>query len=190
MAQQTHYFLALALPGHIKELLANWRKELDGKLPFKTWVHPEDYHITLAFLGNASFREVADVKKVISKLVEKHHTFQLQINGVGTFGQKSSPRIFWAGVNDSDSLHNLQSDVFHVCTEIGFSLDKRPFHPHITMARKWTGEELFPSEKLDEIVHPIEELCQFTAEHVVLYQTHLNRSPKYQPLAIFPLMKG
>ncbi|MFT4414940.1 RNA 2',3'-cyclic phosphodiesterase [Fredinandcohnia humi] len=191
MEHQTHYFLALALPGQTKELLYKWRELLEPKLPFKTWVHPEDLHITLAFLGGtASFIQLTEVKKKIKLLSAQHSSFPLQINGIGTFGKKESPRILWAGVNESEPLYSLQHDVYQACVDSGFILDKRSYSPHITLARRWISEERYPFDTVNEIVQPKEEHCGFLAENVVLYQTHMKRTPKYQPLSIFTMENG
>lgn len=188
MEQQTHYFLALALPSETKELLYKWREMLEPRLPFKSWVHPEDLHITLAFLGGqASIKQLTAIKKQMPEIAKQHESFTLQLNGLGIFGKSDSPRILWAGVEESELLHVLQKDIYEACIDIGFSLDKRPFTPHITMARKWKAESPFVQTQLKEIVQPKEDKSIFKAEHFVLYQTHLNRSPKYQPLSIFSL---
>ncbi|MFS0864492.1 RNA 2',3'-cyclic phosphodiesterase [Fredinandcohnia sp. 179-A 10B2 NHS] len=188
MEHQTHYFLALAIPEKTKEVLFKWRELLEPRLPFKSWVHPEDLHITLAFLGGtASFQQLNEVKKSIKVIVQQHTSFELELNGIGTFGRKDAPRILWAGANKSEELISLQKDVFKACTEVGFDLDKRPYSPHITLARRWKSDEKFPFETVNEIVQPKQEYSIFEAENVVLYQTHMNRTPKYQPLAIFPL---
>ncbi len=183
MEHQTHYFLALALPAETKELLSKWREMLEPRLAFKSWVHPEDLHITLAFLGGqASFKQLTAIKKEMPEIAEKHENLTLQLNGLGIFGKSDSPRILWAGVEESELLRALQKDVYQACTDLGFSLDKRTFTPHITMARKWNSENPFK-----EIVQPKEDKSNFKAEHFVLYQTHMNRTPKYQPLSIFSL---
>ncbi|MDR4889288.1 RNA 2',3'-cyclic phosphodiesterase [Fredinandcohnia sp. QZ13] len=188
MEQQTHYFLALALPAETKELLHKWREMLEPRLKFKSWVHPEDLHITLAFLGGqASFKQLTDIKKKMPEIAKKHERFTLQINEMGTFGKSDSPRILWAGVEENEKLRALRRDVYGACTDLGFSLDKRSFTPHITMARRWKSESPFLPTQLKDIVQPKEEKSIFEAGHFVLYQTHLNRSPKYQPLSIFSL---
>lgn len=46
---EPHYFVAITLPNHIKEVLSNYREEMQEELPFRSWVHKEDYHITLSF---------------------------------------------------------------------------------------------------------------------------------------------
>lgn len=188
MEHQTHYFLALALPTETKELLYKWREMLEPRLPFKSWVHPEDLHITLAFLGGqASFKQLTAIKKEMPEIAKQHENITLQFNGLGIFGKSDSPRILWAGVEESQLLRALQKDVYQACTDLGFTLDKRPFTPHITMARKWNSENPFLPTELKEIVQPKEDKSIIKAEHFVLYQTHLNRVPKYQPLSIFSL---
>lgn len=188
MEHQTHYFLALALPAQTKELLFKWREMIEPRLSFKSWVHPDDLHITLAFLGGqASFKQLNAIKKEMPEIAKKHPNFTLQLSGLGTFGRSDSPRILWAGVEESEPLRALQKDVYEVCTKLGFALDKRPFTPHITMARKWKAENPFLPTKLNEIVQPKDDKSIFKAEHFVLYQTHMQRVPKYQPLSIFTL---
>ncbi|WP_449537297.1 RNA 2',3'-cyclic phosphodiesterase [Ferdinandcohnia sp. Marseille-Q9671] len=188
MEQQTHYFLALALPGQTKELLFKWRELLEPRMHFKSWVHPDDLHITLAFLGGqATFGQLTEIKRKMPEIAKQHSAFTLQLSELGTFGKQEAPRILWAGVEESEPLRSLQHDVYYACTELGFTLDKRRFTPHITLARRWKSETNFFPNQLHEIVQPKVELREFSAEHFVLYQTHLKRTPKYQPLSIFSL---
>jgi len=189
MQQQAHYFLALPLSPTMKGLLSNWREILEPKLQFKTWVHREDYHITLAFLGHASFSQLNELKSGIINVTKQHQIFELTLAGLGTFGKQDSPRIFWAGVLNSEPLRSLQFDISNVVKNHGFQIDTRPFNPHITMARKWNEDKIFDFENIDKMVMPKEEVSSFIVENVVLYRTHLQRVPKYQPLTVFPLME-
>ncbi|MFZ3589383.1 RNA 2',3'-cyclic phosphodiesterase [Bacillus sp. DJP31] len=186
---ETHYFLAVPIPQEIKLLYFEWIELVKEKLPFKTWVHPDDYHLTLAFLGDASFPKIQDVKNEMKRIVKEHDSFRLQVSGLGTFGSSESPRIFWSGVERQPLLEKLQRDVFQACQNVGFDLETRPFHPHMTLARRWIAESPFPFNELPELIHPKQELLSFKVNHVVLYQTHLDRSPKYLPLSIFSLEK-
>lgn len=92
--QQTHYFYALELPGETKEILKGTIHSLQGEMPFKTWVHPQDLHITLAFLGNAPEAKIKAANEVIEAALNTRTTFKLEINHLGIFGRKDSPRIF------------------------------------------------------------------------------------------------
>jgi RNA 2',3'-cyclic 3'-phosphodiesterase len=188
MEQHTHFFYALELPEEIKDILEGAALKLKAALPFKTWVHPQDLHITLAFLGNAEGSKMEASNQLIESALRRHSVFDLKIDHLGIFGRKDSPRIFWAGLEDSSNLNDARNDVFSACLAAGFSLETRPFSPHITMARKWTVESLFTYKLLEELNPFKEEKLIFNAERVVLYKTHLGKSPKYEPIKIFPLV--
>lgn len=187
MEQQTHYFYALELPPAIKNQFDVIIEELQERLPFKTWVHPQDLHITLAFLGNADEEKLKASNELVQSEANKIASFQLKIDHLGIFGQNGSPRIFWAGLEDSDSLADTRKQVFHACHATGFELETRPFSPHITLARKWTGDFPFSFELMEEFNPFKDEVIVFQAERVVLYKTHMWESPKYEPISIFPL---
>jgi RNA 2',3'-cyclic 3'-phosphodiesterase len=188
MEQHTHFFYALELPGEIKDLLEGAAFKLKAALPFKTWVNPHDLHITMAFLGNADGSKMEASNQLIESALRRHSVFDLQIDHLGIFGRKDSPRIFWAGLKDSTNLNEVRDDVFSACLASGFSLETRPFSPHITMARKWAGEFPFTYKQLEEL-NPLKgEKITFNAKRVVLYKTHLGKSPKYEPITIFPLV--
>lgn len=184
--QQTHYFYALELPGETKEMLKGTIHRLQGEFPFKTWVHPQDLHITLAFLGDAPEAKIQAANELIDAALNKTTTFKMKIDHLGIFGRKDSPRIFWAGLEESKELNDVRAAVFTACVDSGFTLETRPFSPHITIARKWVGEEAFKADQL-EALNPFKEELTFHAERVVLYKTHLGKSPKYEPITLFPL---
>jgi RNA 2',3'-cyclic 3'-phosphodiesterase len=181
-----HYFFAVKLPKEAKQFLKRWVEMNKEQYPFKRWVHYEDYHITLAFLG---FAEQSMLKQIIMQV---HETltgvdpFKLTIDQLGTFGKKTNPRIFWAGVHHSDSLCSIQKKVYNQCIRTGFELDRKPFRPHITLARKWNGEEPFNDKTLTSITIEGNSLT-FQVEEIVLYETHLNQIPKYHEFYCFSL---
>ncbi|MED1203150.1 RNA 2',3'-cyclic phosphodiesterase [Heyndrickxia acidicola] len=180
----THYFFALALPEEIKQYLYEMTKEIRHSFPFKKWVHQEDYHITLAFLGRTEPEKLEDTLECLHSSLSAIASFPLELDHLGIFGKQEAPRILWAGVKESDSLNNLRNQVYNCCLKAGFILDSKPFAPHITLSRKWTEKEPFSSQKLHTI---IKEKQLFTGNRVVLYQTHLDRIPKYEEKKVFLL---
>lgn len=187
MNNQSHYFYALELPGEVKEEMNRAAQQLKTDLPFKSWVHPMDLHITLAFLGYASTDQLTEADGRIQEALGDYSAFELEINHLGIFGRKECPRIFWAGIEKSADLHALRERVFSACTASGFQLETRPFSPHITLARKWTGKKDLAYEKLEQENLFKDDKIIFTAERVVLYKTIQGNSPKYEPVTIFPL---
>lgn len=181
MEKKTHYFYALKLPSEIKLQLSEICKGLKEDFPFKNWVHKEDYHITLAFLGHADKEQLQSSIKLTKEVLANKNSFSLTINEIGIFGKSDSPRIFWAGTEKEYQLTECRDFVYRACKQAGFQLETRAFHPHITLARKWfSGSTPFLLEQLhtrDELrVEPL----TFEANEVVLYQTHLDKTPKYE----------
>lgn len=178
-----HYFFAVKLPQEVKILLSEWVESHKEDFPFGRWVHPEDYHITLAFLGYADGMKLQKAIETLGKFLSEERSFSLNLNKLGTFGSEKNPRIFWADVEKSDALNQIQKKVYQQCLGLGFELDKKPFRPHITLARKWMSEEAFDPNKLTKVV----EDNSFTVNEIILYETHLDKTPKYKEFASFPL---
>ncbi|PIC05450.1 RNA 2',3'-cyclic phosphodiesterase [Anoxybacillus flavithermus] len=174
-----HYFLAISLPSEVKKRLRDFMSE--WKAPFRLFVHEEDYHITLAFLGRATEEERKQIAERMPKVVRKHKAFSLQLSEAYSFGS----RILWYGVKEESRLFSLRQDVYDVCRQIGFSLDSRPFTPHITLAKKWNGSSPFSLETYPRKMKG--EDAYFFVHDVVLYETHVKETPKYKPLMRFPL---
>jgi 2'-5' RNA ligase len=167
--------------------MAKHLEKLKKNLPFHRWVHHEDLHITLAFLGFAPAEKLARAEKNMKEAIIDSKAFQLQINRLGTFGKEDAPRVFWADVVESSELQLLRRKVVMACEHAGFQLDTRDFRPHITLARKWVGNDAFQKELLTVWSKLQLEPLAFVANDVVLYQTHLQRMPKYEAKTVFQL---
>ncbi len=89
-------------------------------------------HITLAFLGDVDDQTA---ERVGTSLCSVEFTaFEIRIASVGSFGPKTSPRIVWAGIQDSGSLRVLAESVDAAIGPLGFSRERR-LTPHITLFR-------------------------------------------------------
>ncbi|WP_409251695.1 RNA 2',3'-cyclic phosphodiesterase [Bacillus sp. SCS-153A] len=182
--KQHHYFYAVPLPQETKEKLEKWVSEARNTFPFQRWVHPEDLHITLAFLGGTD-------EERLNRSIDRIHgerkgtSFTLETRQLGIFGNPASPRILWADVSVSPALSALREIVYSACQQEGYELDKRPFNPHITVARKWKGDEEFRPKMLNPYF--LSEPLDFHVEEFVLYRTHPDRIPKYEVVEKFIL---
>ncbi|WJP99864.1 RNA 2',3'-cyclic phosphodiesterase [Geobacillus stearothermophilus] len=183
--KRSHYFIAVPLTSEAKQAIARFSGDASSSLPFRTWVHEEDYHITLAFLGDVPPGKIAPLCEAMAAVAAKSAPFSLALAGLGTFGERTAPRIFWQGVKEEAALNELRRDVYEACLALGFSLDRRPFAPHITIARKWQGEAPFQPEALRSL--PAASTV-FSVPEIVLYRTNMEKTPKYETIAAFPLL--
>lgn len=185
-----HYFLAVPVPQEIKKIYMQWQELVKETLLFKSWVHPEDYHITLAFLGDTPYSKIEVLKTELKHVIEAHSPFQLQFSHFGIFGQSENPRILWSGVENPSSLGALQLDVYQACKRIGLELESRTYHPHMTLARRWLKSEPFSSNEISSLLKLKEKFLSFSVNEVVLYRTNIHKVPKYEQILIFPLGKN
>lgn len=187
MERKPHYFFAASLPEETKQELHKACLSIEDTFTFNRWVHPQDYHITLAFLGSADEDKLKTAKAFVKESLTGEGRFFLHINQLGVFGKADEPRIFWADTMKENRLTTVRDKVYASCVKAGFQLDARPFKHHITLARKWAGMNTFHPSLLQMNNPFMETSLSFEAKEVVLYKTHLDRVPKYEKVAIFPL---
>lgn len=181
MTTKQHYFVAIPIDSSVKKLIAKWRSDHD--LPFKRFVHQEDYHITLAFLGAINKEVLMKLQNSLQEICEEHSPFALTVDRVGTFGQVDSPRVLWFGINEEVKLYQLQKDVYESCIRLGFELDQRAYSPHITIARQYIGEARYSQIEFTNEMKNV----SWNVSSIVIYQTHMNKTPKYEVIASFKL---
>ncbi|MGE8078669.1 RNA 2',3'-cyclic phosphodiesterase [Peribacillus loiseleuriae] len=185
---KTHFFYALTLPDETKEFLKQTSERIKSEFAFKKWLHQDDYHITLAFLGDAPEEMRQKSLEFVNDALTEASRIDLQLDNIGIFGNVETPRILWAGMNPSEQLSNLRKKVYVACEEACFTLDKKPFKPHITLARKFI-ENAFQLHRMQELADISNRAHRFQGATVTLYQTHLGQAPSYQPIATFSLKK-
>ncbi|WP_085991520.1 RNA 2',3'-cyclic phosphodiesterase [Oceanobacillus senegalensis] len=181
MASLPHYFIAIPLPEELQNYFSLWRNELHDKLPYKQWYHKQDLHITLKFLGAVNQEKIEALYHALKK-VEGERAFELEVGSIGIFGNPKRPRVLWAGVENANALLSIQKKIEDVCLEVSFSKENRPYRPHITLAKKWTGN---PKESYDNVLEQIQrQFTQIERMHVheiVVFQIHPGRQQKYEP---------
>ena len=182
MSHQTHYFWAVKLPDAIKQTIHDELNNVQPIFQFQRWVHRDDYHITLAFLGAADSQRLQTAINLVVNALKEEKSFPLQIVGLNIFGNNKAPRIFWGAVSEEERLYELQATVHRKCLESGFTLESRPYHPHITIARTWCAQEEFNPQILTKHNPFQERHLHFTVNEIVLYKTNIDKTPKYEPI--------
>ncbi len=151
-------------------------------LTFKKWVHPHDYHITLIFLGAADEERLAKLSSRSQMLASALRPFTVQFQHLDIFGDRRQPRVLHLEPERNEQLFDLREKTKQAVLKAGFQVEKRPYHPHMTMARKWAGDRPFPDDVPFESGRVQSAVSRFS-----LFQTHLDRSPKYEEIAQFQL---
>lgn len=95
-------------------------------------IHPEDLHITLVFLGDLDAHRRTCAEEAAGRV--RAVPFTLTLNRIGCFPRA---RVLWCGASERPQpLLNLLHSLNDGLLDCGFRLERRPFEPHVTLARK------------------------------------------------------
>ena len=91
-------------------------------------------HLTLAFLGDVEPTRLALLRAIGAAVAAAVPPFALVFDRVGAFGDAG---IAWAGASAPPrALERLAQLLQAALAKEGFRIERRPFHPHVTLARR------------------------------------------------------
>ena len=178
-------FVGIGVPDHVAATLVAAQAGLEVGHP----VPPENFHLTLAFLGEQREPVVDELAVALSGIGAD--AFEVEISGLGTFG--SAPRILYAEVVPSPALSALRKRVRRAASDAGIDLPHERYVPHVTLARMGRG---LIGEDAEQLRHHVARRMglvrgTFRAEIFTLYESILRQSgPAYAALADFHLRRG
>jgi 2'-5' RNA ligase len=164
-------FLAIELPELLQHAVAARLESLRPRLPDARYTPAANLHLTLHFFGERTPERVDEVAAALGPVVAPHPPFTLQITAAGSF-PPSRPRVLWLGLAPSPELAALQGDVARALAGLRETVDERPFHPHVTLARvkaPWRRGDL---DALREGMRDLERES-FDVESAWLFESHL-----------------
>jgi 2'-5' RNA ligase len=129
-------FLAVTLDDEVRHGLAAFlESELAGRtLPGRP-VRPENWHLTLRFLGRSTEEQRDRVLGFVDTRVDGA-PFVIGFTGLGAFPRSTRAAVLWLGVGrGSSDLAALAALAEEAAVAAGFEAEDRPFHPHVTLAR-------------------------------------------------------
>jgi RNA 2',3'-cyclic 3'-phosphodiesterase len=121
-------FTGLEIPSDIGQALATLR----GGLPGARWINPENYHLTLRFIGDVDDTVAHEVASLLGRV--KRGAFDLHLDGLTSFGGRK-PRAVVANVSPAQALLDVQAEQERLMQRIGLEPEGRKYTPHVTLAR-------------------------------------------------------
>jgi 2'-5' RNA ligase len=104
-----------------------------GGLHGARWIDPDNYHITLRFIGDVDHSIASEVTDALDRLVDSE-AFNIRLSHLGSFGG-DKPRALYAGVDNNPAMQRLQAAQERVLQRLGLEPDGRKFVPHVSLAR-------------------------------------------------------
>ncbi len=121
-------FTGLEIPADLASELGLMR----GGLSAARWVEPEDFHLTLRFIGDIDAATARDVDLELGRIRRK--SFAVTLEGLSAFGG-DKPRAIVSKVQPSAPLAELQAEHERIIRRVGVPPETRKFTPHVTLAR-------------------------------------------------------
>jgi 2'-5' RNA ligase len=128
-------FIAALIPDTVRDALHKAREQLQRAAPDRAlrWVAPENYHITLLFLGEQDEARLPAIVQAMETARVGIAPFEIAVQGLGVFPNWNRPNVLWAGISEGSQL----------LAQMAAALERallpapsgKPFHPHITLAR-------------------------------------------------------
>jgi 2'-5' RNA ligase len=133
------------------------------------WSNPDQFHITLRFMGDASEQEATRYAEALSTVGTP--PVRCAPYGIDVLPFRRSPRVLILGLERTDSLVTLYEAVSDALRAEGLEPEDRTYRPHVTLARLDDVDR----EPVHRVLrrHEDRSFPSFEADHFVLYESSL-----------------
>jgi 2'-5' RNA ligase len=121
-------FTGLEIPAEVAQSLAMFR----GGLPGARWIDPENYHLTLRFIGDVDDLTAHEVASLLGRV--RRPSLELRFEELSAFGGRR-PRAVIAALAHTPALMELQAEHERLMQRVGLEPEGRKYTPHVTLAR-------------------------------------------------------
>jgi RNA 2',3'-cyclic 3'-phosphodiesterase len=185
-AKPLRLFAAVDVPERVKEAVVEAIRPWRDQFPRARWVPPENWHVTVKFMGRTWPRLADWVEEACGEAASVIRPFLTSLADMGVFPGPSRARVLWVGLKDPEGSLSALARALDDRLAEEFRPEKRPFHAHLTVAR-FNPPEPF-REAIEDFRATTVESSPFDIRSLVLYRSHLSpRGARYEPLRTFPL---
>ena len=126
-------FIGLMPNPALRREAAEYAAYFSARMPGK-YVEPDNFHITLAFLGEVAEEAVPAVERCMNEAAARVWPFVYSIQGVNAFG-KPERGILHLTVRDSGETARAATLLREALSKENLPFDPKPLCAHITLAR-------------------------------------------------------
>jgi RNA 2',3'-cyclic 3'-phosphodiesterase len=183
-------FFAVELAEPVREAADSVAREVRSRLASAggldaRWVPRDNLHITLWFLGDVPQPPLQAFGAPLSVA-----PFEVGVRGVGVFPSSGPPRVLWMGVSPGAAeLAEAHALLTARLVPLGFTAERRAFHPHLTLARVRTAPRRDVAAALRQIAHgPAPSAGRCLVDAIALFRSRLSpRGASYERVLRVPL---
>jgi len=180
-------FTGIDLPEQIRERLERLLMHLRPAAHLK-WSPVYNLHLTLKFIGEWPEDKLPQLEEAL-RSIPVRDPIPADVKGLGWYPNPNHPRVFWVGVQTSDSLPELVRDTETVLAPLGIAKEDRPFAAHLTLARI---KDPVPLQPLRNAIAQLEslEFGSFPLDRFFLYRSQPGAAGSiYTKLCEYPFQK-
>ncbi|MDR3550351.1 MAG: RNA 2',3'-cyclic phosphodiesterase [Candidatus Babeliales bacterium] len=176
-------FIAVTMPAAVINEIAHIAEHFKALHLFKgAYVHPENIHITLKFLGAVAQEKIPEIDQLLQNIAGK--AMKAQLSSLDMFFLRHAPKILFLDVICPE-LIELVSECDKTLSQF-FKPESRSFVYHLTIARI---KKVMDNERLlHEVSHYAVNPITFTIDNFTLIQSQLTQNGStYRNVAIYTL---
>ncbi|WP_298866979.1 RNA 2',3'-cyclic phosphodiesterase [uncultured Gimesia sp.] len=161
----------IAVPIHPPRGLRKLLPKLEQLGPAVKPIAVDQMHITLKFLGTTELEDVMPISSILKKMRSEFPRLKLAFKGLGAFPRVDHPNVIWAGISDATLLTAMVDYLEQETEKLGYPLERKGFHPHLTLARV----NARPADDLFQILQDRSdaEWGEVTVDTIKFYQSEM-----------------
>lgn len=130
-------FIAVNFSDEVKNRILEIQEQLRAQSLRGNFTLPQNFHLTLAFLGETPEEKAAGLFGIIKEIHAA--PFEISFNHTGCFTH-TRKELWWIGADPGSPglppLKSIHGGLLELLIKAGFSVDSRPFSAHITLGRE------------------------------------------------------
>ena len=134
-----------------------------------SWSPASNLHITTKFIGEWPEERLEELKLALDG-VHGSGPISFSPKGLGWFPNPHSPRIFWVAIQPAAPLAALATATEEALAPLGVQRERRPYTPHLTLARIEPGSDIAPLRRAVAQLPPV-DTGELETTHFHLYES-------------------
>jgi 2'-5' RNA ligase len=170
-------FLAIPTDGLWVESARGLVARLQESSPRASWTKPSSWHLTLKFFEKISAETARAFAAAISPVAAGVVPGEILADGAAVFPPRGPARVLAVGFAPSaaaEEVSRLAREAEEIARRLGLEAERRPFHPHVTLARLRSP---WPPAKLEAFRQEVQSwpFPPWHARSCVFYESRLQR---------------
>jgi RNA 2',3'-cyclic 3'-phosphodiesterase len=153
------------------------------------WVRPDSFHLTLRFLGPTDPGRLDDVRSAVRAAADGVPPFAIELGRLAILGGSRSPTLVCEVSLGRENVETIEKSLSTALEPLGWSPERRPFRPHVTLART-AGRRTARPELGDVAAATTGAGIAWRVERIVLFESHLGAGPpRYEERSVAELRR-